>query len=93
MYVFWLFYLNQTNEVSAADRYADNRTAWLVTRMGAHLIEIENGLPAHAITYIPRESWDFRREQWWADALKDNEALVSNEHGDISLTWEASNLL
>ena len=69
----------QEHEVSPPDRYQDDRMVWMVTMAGAHLTKLKNGLPSFAITYLPRESWDPRREADWAGVSSSNPMIISDQ--------------
>ena len=69
----------QEHEISPPDRYQDDRKVWMVTMEGAHLTKLKNGLPSFAITYLPRESWDPRREADWAGISSTNPMIISDQ--------------
>lgn len=73
------FSYSQEHGVAPPDRYQDDRKVWMVTMEGAHLTQLKNGLPSFAITYLPRESWDPRREGDWAGVSSDNPMIIRDQ--------------
>ena len=73
------FNYSQEHGVSPPDRYQDDRKVWMVTMQGAHLTQLKNGLPSFAITYLPRESWDPRREGDWTGVSSDNPMIIRDQ--------------
>ena len=73
------FNYSQEHDVAPPDRYQDDRMVWMVTMEGAHLTQLKNGLPSFAITYLPRESWDPRREADWAGVSSDNPMIIRDQ--------------